>query len=97
MGDVTRFRKKPVVIRAWLVPDNAEEAEQLVHEVINRPDIMYVVLDESGEEGTYGGIDIETLEGRMRAKPADRLIEGVAGEFYPCKPDIFEATYDPAD
>jgi hypothetical protein len=37
---------------------------------------------------------IETLEGRMRADLGDYVIRGVKGEFYPCKPDIFEATYE---
>jgi len=38
--------------------------------------------------------NIETLEGTMRADPGDWIITGVNGECYPCKPDIFEATYD---
>ena len=37
---------------------------------------------------------INTLEGRMTAQVGDWIIKGVAGEFYPCKPDIFEATYE---
>ena len=41
-------------------------------------------------------IAIETLEGTMNAQPGDWIIRGVQGEFYPCKPDIFEATYQPA-
>lgn len=41
-------------------------------------------------------IKIETLEGEMEAKQGDWIIKGVKGEFYPCKPDVFEATYDPA-
>ena len=40
--------------------------------------------------------EIETLEGTMVAQPGDWIITGVQGERYPCKPDIFEATYDPA-
>lgn len=40
-------------------------------------------------------LTISTLEGRMRADLGDWIIRGVAGEFYPCKPDIFEATYEP--
>ncbi len=39
-------------------------------------------------------IDIPTLEGIMKARPGDYIIRGVQGEFYPCKPDIFEATYE---
>jgi len=40
-------------------------------------------------------IFIDTLEGQMRADPGDWIITGVHGERYPCKPDIFEATYEP--
>ena len=40
------------------------------------------------------GIKIKTLEGEMLAKIGDWIIKGVKGEFYPCKPDIFEATYE---
>lgn len=39
---------------------------------------------------------IQTLEGVMRAYPGDWIIRGVKGELYPCKPDIFDATYEPA-
>jgi hypothetical protein len=38
---------------------------------------------------------ITTLEGEMTAQPGDWIIKGVKGEFYPCKPDIFDATYEP--
>lgn len=41
--------------------------------------------------------DIQTLEGTMRAEPGDWIITGIKGEQYPCKPDIFERTYEPAD
>ena len=40
-------------------------------------------------------LEIETLEGNMTAKVGDWIIKGVKGEFYPCKPDIFAATYEP--
>lgn len=42
-------------------------------------------------------MDIETLEGTMHASAGDYIITGVEGERYPCKPDIFEKTYEPAD
>ena len=44
---------------------------------------------------TQEPIDIETLEGVLHASPGDWIITGVKGEQYPCKPDIFEETYDP--
>jgi hypothetical protein len=40
---------------------------------------------------------IETLEGPLRAEPGDWIITGIKGEQYPCKPDIFEKTYDPVE
>ena len=45
--------------------------------------------------GPDADIAIRTLEGEMRAIPGDWIIRGVQGEFYPCKPDIFAATYEP--
>jgi len=42
-------------------------------------------------------MEIETLEGTMKASPGDWIITGVNGENYPCKPDIFEKTYDPVE
>ena len=50
-----------------------------------------------GDRGKCIGIIIPTLEGNMRADVGDWVIQGVQGEFYPCKPDIFEATYEPVD
>jgi len=46
---------------------------------------------------TKDAIDIETLEGTMHASPGDYIITGVNGEKYPCKPDIFKKTYEPAE
>lgn len=46
---------------------------------------------------TSDSLDIKTLEGEMHASPGDWIITGVNGEQYPCKPDIFEKTYEPAD
>src|SRR5262249_38685248 len=50
-----------------------------------------------GQPKTSGRIVIPTLEGDMTADPGDWIIKGVQGEFYPCKPGIFAATYEPAD
>ena len=84
-----RFRKKPVVI----------EARQVVPETIDEiaawcgGDPFMLTDPEYGTPGPHG-IAIDTLEGTMHADWGDWVIQGVAGEFYPCKPDIFEATYD---
>lgn len=75
---MAKYRKKPVVIEA--VQFNGK----------NYMEILFFV----GKLKTGGGIRIETLEGTMEASAGDWIIKGVKGEFYPCKPDIFEATYE---
>lgn len=80
-----KYRKKPVVIDAveWRgYPTDA----MLAH--LGAP----VVFDSGSSK-----MVIETLEGTMYADIGDYIIKGVAGEFYPCKPDIFAATYEPAE
>lgn len=79
------YRKKPVVIEAVQIRgDNDDELLAFLNK--------HVVPFESVGDHV---IVIHTLEGDMRADPYDWIIRGVAGEFYPCKPDIFEATYEP--
>lgn len=87
---MARFRKKPVVIEAeqWTGHNVAEIS------VFMYPDApIYVGKQFSNADQLIG---IETLEGLMTANVGDWIIRGVKGELYPCKPDIFEATYDPA-
>lgn len=79
-----RFRKKPVVIEAVQYDGTLLSLEKL--------DGL-----ECSQTLTSDTIQIETLEGTMTANPGDWIIRGVKGEFYPCKPDIFEATYEPAN
>lgn len=86
-----KFIKKPVVIEA----KKYEESNLL--------DLMAWInagQREYGKADSYWSDDkgfvIPTLEGEHVASLGDWIIEGVAGEFYPCKPDIFEATYEPA-
>ncbi len=86
-----KFRKKPVVI----------EAIQLRWENWNNIcDFVGVPENGVGIEGLPDnkiGMTIKTLEGEMRANQDDWIIKGIAGEFYPCKPDIFEKTYEPVN
>jgi hypothetical protein len=82
-----KFRKKPVVIEAtqWTgTPESMEEIRSL------DTGTRYV-------DFTQDNVFIETLEGQMTASIGDWIIKGVKGELYPCKPDIFEATYEPVD
>ena len=77
---VKQYRKKPVVIEAVLYTGENGEA----------------VIKWCNGSLIYEGVSISTPEGEMIATPGDYIIKGVKGEFYPCKPDIFEATYEPA-
>jgi len=79
---MSKFRKKPVIIEAvqWL-GENFIEIDEFI----------------TSRHSTFPKdclIEIETLEGLMLAKCFDWIIKGVNGEFYPCKPDIFEKTYE---
>lgn len=74
-----RFRKKPVEVEAVLwTGSNTEDVVPFMGAAVLRG----------------RNIEIETLEGTMTANPGDWIIRGIKGEFYPCKPDIFEGTYE---
>lgn len=83
-----RYRKKPVVIEAIRLPLPGENQQKVAD--------LFDFLNPCEWEIGIDGLHIRTLEGSMRASPGDWIIKGVAGEFYPCKPDIFAATYEPA-
>ena len=97
--EALRFRKKPVVIEAFQMteerrasnadwPEWMHQAWKLDREA---PGSLYPT-----EEGTGDGtLSIGTLEGPHLVSWGDWIIQGVKGELYPCKPDIFEATYAP--
>jgi|694.fasta_scaffold23813_8 hypothetical protein len=76
------YIKKPVEI----------QAEQWLGTVIQYNDLLSanIINKELHEDGSC---DIETLEGTMKCNLNDYIIKGIKGEFYPCKPDIFELTY----
>ncbi len=88
---MARFRKKPVVIEAMQFTTNNEVDSPTMDAIVNwanqgqmQPNAWHNCTD----------IFIKTLEGEMKAQVGDWIIKGVKGEFYPCKPDIFEATYE---
>lgn len=85
VSDAAKYRKKPVVISAvQLTKDSMRECV----EFIGRDK-----FSAGGHDPSW--IKIITLEGDMLAREGDWIIKGVKGEFYPCKPDIFEQTYEP--
>ncbi len=84
-----KFRKKPVVIEAVQYgPATCAEICAWMGRPHNAAE---------GEPCGVGQFPIQTLEGTMLANPGDWIIKGVKGEFYPCKPDIFAATYEPVE
>jgi hypothetical protein len=76
---MAKFRKKPVVIEAWRNMFDSVPPDWL-HEAVQHPGSV---------------VKIQTLEGIMLADEGDWIIKGIKGEVYPCKPDIFDATYEP--
>ena len=86
-----KFRKKPVVIEAFQWLPNNEYAAGRAAGWMEAGGCDFAV------GGAHYAVTIRTLEGDMDAQDGDWIIKGVKGEFYPCKPDIFEATYEPAE
>jgi hypothetical protein len=88
-----KYRKKPVVIEAMQFDGSRESVDRI------RAKWYQVTCGlTDGKFGIEwdGTLKIPTLEGVMTANPGDWIIQGVKGELYPCKPDIFEATYEAA-
>jgi len=81
-----KFRKKPVVIEAW-------QYDGMNGRIIESWSGGIVIPLSGGRRG----LTIKTLEGTMFAGVDDWIIKGIQGEFYPCKPDIFSATYEAVD
>jgi len=102
MNGPQRFRKKPVEISAYQWDGTAEGATPIIDWILSswQHAAWYVAdgephrLRAKDEETAPGFLVIDTLEGPHRADAGDWIIRGVAGEFYPCKPDIFEESYD---
>ncbi|MEM1152212.1 MAG: hypothetical protein AAGI03_16995 [Pseudomonadota bacterium] len=85
---MNRYRKKPVEIEAVQIPAEGDSFTDAECEWL-------LLSDRDIESNPDGSLSIHTLEGVMEGRPGDWIIKGVAGEYYPCKPDIFAATYDP--
>lgn len=85
-----KYRKKPVVINA-IQFHGTWTCKTVIENFMNRELVCNMNGTNRPEE-----LIIPTLEGEHIAKKGDYIIMGVKGEFYPCKPDIFEMTYEPA-
>ena len=80
---INKYRKKPVIVEAVIwTGNNIDEVKELAKSAVEN--IIFV----------NNNLYIETLEGNMNVSVGDYIIKGIAGEFYPCKPDIFKETYE---
>lgn len=90
---MSKYQKRPVTVEArqW---DGTEASADEIADWVNASDepALILIVDRRAEETTIS-MSILTLEGRMEVSPGDWVIQGVEGEFYPCKPGIFEKTY----
>ena len=94
-----KYRKKPVIVEAVELKETKESIREALKFMGTK-----VVLNTRAEQSRFnafctislndGGLIIKTLEGELLASFGDMIIKGVEGEFYPCKPDIFEKTYE---
>lgn len=101
-----KFRTKPVVIEAkqWFPPGDDRHDPSMWRDIRNEPNGPDRVL-RNGDVYQFSPVPgmgddvfiIRTLEGQLEVSPGDWIITGVKGEKYPCKPDIFEATYEPVN
>lgn len=88
-----KYRRKPVVIEAiqWNGDNLKEVMEFIGSECKYESNTRYITNKFSYINSV---LTINTLEGDMEASKGDYIIKGIKGEFYPCKPDIFQATYE---
>lgn len=93
---MARYRKKPVVIEAYC--NVADRHGALAQTLSDCPSwLLDAINSDSVLPQRDGTVIIKTLEGDMKANDGDWIIRGVKGEIYPCKPYIFEATYEPTE
>ncbi len=85
---IRQFRKKPVIISALRWSGRIDDADEMA---------AFIGLDPFLVNGQDSSFYIPTLEGGHIASIGDYIIKGVKGEFYPCKPDIFDITYEAFD
>lgn len=85
---MAQYRKKPVVIEAFRWTGDLDQTEdpEWIIDAIRSGDVFF--------DTNTGTMKIKTLEGTMSVLPGEWIIKGIKGEIYPCKPDIFLATYE---
>lgn len=89
---MAKYRKKPVIIEAFLLNERGLVGEDWFWDAVTRNDIITHGFGKYETETAW--CEIKTLEGTMVACAGDYIIRGVNGEIYPCKADIFHKTYE---
>ena len=93
-----KYRKKPVVIEAFEYDGDLKDSNGNYYVPIWAEFAFDAgVLFYGSTDGPPCELFIKTLEGEMHVSVGDYVIQGIKGEIYPCKPDIFHATYEPAE
>lgn len=93
-----KYRKKPVVVEAIQFTGDVLQASDFIKGKKDTETLKKHVSEECYKQLTSNEhYIIQTLDGAMKVTKGDYIIKGVQGEFYPCKPDIFEATYERVD
>lgn len=87
-----KYRKKPVVVEAFQLNARGLVGEDWFWDAVTNNDVITHDFGKYHENPAW--CEIKTLEGTMIAHTGDYIIKGVNGELYPCKPDIFEQTYE---
>jgi hypothetical protein len=91
-----KFRKRPVIVEAEQFDGSRDCADRLLRKYASNVYPQFGNTEETHQDWT-GKLCIDTLEGVMVANPGDWIITGVQNERYPCKDEIFRATYEPVD
>lgn len=92
---MAKFRKKPVVIEAiQFTGQTYAHAPDWLQAALDNGTVWFRWIGSQDAMNERRVMQIRTLEGVMQAEPSDWIIRGVKGELYPCKPDIFTATYE---
>ena len=93
---MAKYRKKPVVIEAMQWKDGfLQDENSMIYVSDWVPKVVFSINYVNGDPA-YGEMELylKTLEGLMKVSEGDYVIKGIQGEYYACKPDIFEATYE---
>ena len=93
-----KFRKKPIIIEAFKITQETRDSNvdwlEWMHEAWQKERETDGSIYPTEKDSSSGTLSIGTLEGQHLVSWGDWIIQGVNGELYPCKPDIFEKTYE---